>query len=408
MIVNDRALFLSGVLVSLHYCKHALRSGAAGGGSPVKLVYQAQNKNIATSVIDQSGRNVTSIGALISLSPALNEYSPSPLFALDVFGQAATVLHATLRTIGALIIRRIKYAREKLVLEDGGTIALDWVVQVRGMDVMLPDTAPVVVVQHGICGSAESEYLIHLVEKLAHRGYRVVVMVARGCGGLELTTPVPFSASRTSDLGHALRLVASRYRGARILALGFSLGAGITLRYLGEVGDQTPLSGAVCVSPYWDLLRPTAVMPVWGCVVGAAVKLYALIHREHFHDRLWNILTTLDIGGIDKLLAPIHGHESVEAYYSAANPIASSARIQVPTLAINAADDPLCNIDGCPIRRTESGELKPSAEMGPGLSALSRQPEATWAFPRAGCHGTAAGPIGCASSGSMQYAMHKE
>jgi predicted alpha/beta-fold hydrolase len=319
------------------------------------------------SVLHPDGRKAISIGTLVAGSPALTEYSPSPLFALDVFGQAATVLHATLRTIGALIIRRVKYSREKIVLEDGGTIALDWVAQIRGADVVLQDSAPVVVVQHGICGSAESEYLIHVVEKLVNRGYRVVVLVARGCGGLDLTTPVPFSASRTSDLRHALSLVASRYPRARILALGFSLGAGITLRYLGEVADQTPLSGAVCISPYWNLLRPTAMMPVWGFVVGAAVKLYALIHREHFRDKLWDIMTSWEIGGIDKHLAPIHGHESVEAYYSAANPIASSARIQVPTLAVNAADDPLCNIDGCPIRRTASGELLPSDAMGPGL-----------------------------------------
>lgn len=364
----DSSLFLAGLLFSLHNSKHNLRCGRAFGNPAVKVVFRGDTREGSPQDASiSSPPQYTSLRSLIAKCPALGDYAPSPLFALDVHGQATTMMHATLRTIGAILLRRVAYHREEVVLEDDGTIALDWVVRIRGVELSLPHDARVVMVQHGICGSSESEYLIHTVEKLSTRGYRVVVMVARGCGGLRLSTYLPFSASRTTDMAQALDLVASRYPASKILALGFSLGAGITLRYLGSVGDQTPLSGAVCVSPYWDLHIPTPVMPFWGGVVGSAVKLYALIHREHFKDVLFGIIASWSIKSIDSYLAPMHGHASVHDYYSSANPITSSAHITVPTLAVNASDDPLCSVDGCPVTQTATGDMIPSVHMGPGL-----------------------------------------
>lgn len=55
----------------------------------------------------------------------------------------------------------------------------------------------------------------------------VVVMVARGCGGVPLTTPEGFHAARISDFEYALQEIQRQRPRDRLYAAGFSLGAGL-------------------------------------------------------------------------------------------------------------------------------------------------------------------------------------
>ena len=74
--------------------------------------------------------------------------------------------------------------------------------------------------------------------KLSHR---VAVMVARGCGGLDLTTSTPFSAERTSDFNAAINLVHARYPQSPLFAMGFSLGGCLTIKYMADYAESTPV-----------------------------------------------------------------------------------------------------------------------------------------------------------------------
>lgn len=95
------------------------------------------------------------------------------------------------------------------------------------------------------------------------KGYDAVAFIARGCGGLQLTTPESFTAARTSDLQYAIHHIRALYPDRDIFAIGYSLGAGILLKYLGQTGDNSFLSAAVAVSPSWNFLLSTPVFEFW-------------------------------------------------------------------------------------------------------------------------------------------------
>ena len=97
-------------------------------------------------------------------------------------------------------------------------------------------------------------------------GYRAAVIIFRGCAssytyvtgfsffipdfcigeGVPLTSQLLYSAGHTDDTRQALIYINHRYPKALLLGIGFSLGANVLTRYLGEEGAQSRISSA-CV-----------------------------------------------------------------------------------------------------------------------------------------------------------------
>jgi uncharacterized protein len=71
-----------------------------------------------------------------------------------------------------------------------------------------------------------------------------------------LTTPQLYSAGHTDDLRTALLYISNLYPNAPLLGVGFSLGANVLTRYLGQEGEHSRL--------------------VAGCAIACVRLLYAL------------------------------------------------------------------------------------------------------------------------------------
>lgn len=175
-------------------------------------------------------------------------------------------------------------------------------------------------------------------------------MVARGCGGLELTSPVPFSAERTSDFNAAVTLVHERYPKSPIFAMGFSLGACLTVKYMADYADSTPVVGALAVCPPWDLNHPYSYtfQFFWSFFLATLLKGWALPHLWTLGREYWKLLLVPTMYSFDNVVAPLHGFKDADEYYRAASPVRVMSRISTPTLVLSARDDPVCNVDGCP------------------------------------------------------------
>ena len=101
----------------------------------------------------------------------------------------------------------------------------------------------------------------------------VLIFNKLGCGGLSLTTPESFTAARTSDLKECIQYLSESYPSRPLVAIGYSLGAGILLNYLGQQqeieeveaasGSNVKLKAAVACSPSWDFRIMTSVFPIW-------------------------------------------------------------------------------------------------------------------------------------------------
>jgi len=187
-----------------------------------------------------------------------NHYYHSPLCCIDFHGQISTSLQFFSRTILISISRAFKAPKRQLVnMEDGGTLALDWFLVSEPGD----GNDPIVVINHGLLGSSNSEYLVDIIRDLNGSGYNVCVVIMRGCGGLQFTSKTRFVWLQTIDLKYAIKKIQEIAPNSILYGLGYSLGAGILLKYLGELGNESPFRTCVCISPPWNIAKETRFDP---------------------------------------------------------------------------------------------------------------------------------------------------
>jgi predicted alpha/beta-fold hydrolase len=137
------------------------------------------------------------------------------------------------------------FRREILNLPDGDSTAVDWL----SAGDELPRSAPLLVVLHGLEGSAESSYARMLMQAALDRQWRPCVLHFRDCGDYRNQLPRRYHAGETGDIRYFLKTLHDQGQTGPIFAVGYSLGGNILLKYLGESGTDSRLqaAGAVCV-----------------------------------------------------------------------------------------------------------------------------------------------------------------
>ncbi|GAB5369714.1 hypothetical protein AAMO2058_001429200 [Amorphochlora amoebiformis] len=289
-------------------------------------------------------------------------YEPTPWLLVDHYGHLMTAL---VNLTQRLFTPKPTYKRRLLTLPDGGTVGLDWVKEEEiKKDPSIQGEKPFLLVMHGLCGDAESPYIVPLVRKATQDGYQVVVMVARGCGGVRLTSDVTFNAARTQDFASTVTHFREKFPERRIFAVGYSLGAGILAKYVGEQGDRCPLAGAACVSISFDFTKTTPHFWVWSRLkLVFDLKRYVRQNKSELKKNpkinLCKILNSVNVREFDShAVVPTNGYRDVDEYYRDASAVKVAHSMMTPTLAFVAEDDPVCCATGAPMN---------SAALGPGL-----------------------------------------
>jgi len=271
--------------------------------------------------------------AILARCPTLHlPYRPTPWAASP---------HLQLALLGAVSARTPPLAyhhEERLRLDDGGTVSLEWLDGSRA-------GAPVVAVLPTICGDAQS--VRGMVRALATAlGWHVVVLNRRGHGALPLTAPRFNTMGSTADLRVQLDAVRRRRPSSPLYVVGLSAGSGLLVRWLGEEGAEAPAAAAVAYCPGYDIERAfRRVHPLYDRYLARAVKRYFLDRHAHTLAGRpgWDALRgARGLGDFHDRLYPFAGYASPAAYYAASNPMPVAARIRVPLLTINADDDPVC------------------------------------------------------------------
>lgn len=264
---------------------------------------------------------------------------------------SAFVPHALLRgahaqTLYPALLRplpRLALAVERLDTPDGDFIDLGW----AGADA---PRAPIAVLVHGLGGGFESRYLLGLGARLGAAGWRVCALRLRGAG------PEPNRMARAYHHGDTadLRWLWHRLRQAHprrfIASVGWSLGGNITLKALGEEGDDAPVDVACAVSVPYQLhdcaehLRRGFARVYQNHLLTA---LKAMVRRKHAHTPLpapadvQRALAARDFFEFDDAFtAPLNGYADAADYYARAACGAFLPRIRVPALLLHARDDP--------------------------------------------------------------------
>ena len=276
--------------------------------------------------------------------PAINPARTMPLIEPSSYlapswlpgGHLQTIWPALFRPIGKVPARA-----ERLELDDGDFIDLAW----SGAS-----ASRLAILSHGLEADRHTGYIRGMAAALVRRGWDVLTWNFRGCGGEPNRLLRMYHSGATEDL-HAIVTHALAHHPARAIDLiGFSLGGNLTLKYLGErPADLSPrLHRAVAFSVPCDLACSSHKLSIPSNRLYMERFLIAMRAKIHAKKKLFP--DELDLAGLrrvrtfqqfdDRYTAPIHGFRDAADYWQRNSCRQFLPHITLPTLLINAANDP--------------------------------------------------------------------
>jgi uncharacterized protein len=203
---------------------------------------------------------------------------------------------------------------------------------------------------HGLEGSSNSQYVIGTGTKAWARGWNVVRMNVRNCGGTEELTPTLYHSGLSGDIRGVVNSLVEQDRLQNFALAGFSMGGNQVLKCVGEWGSEAPkqLRAACGVSPACDLSLSADALHrgqnriyEWWFLVGLFKRFRkkAELFPGRFDPKL--LKKVRSIREFDEYItAKYMGFEGAEDYYTKASSANVVDRISVPTLVLHSLDDP--------------------------------------------------------------------
>jgi len=260
----------------------------------------------------------------------------------DEFKPAWWLRSAHLQTLWPTLFRHHRgpaFVRERVELDDGDFVDLDIAGKHHPRTVLL---------LHGLEGSSKSPYMRGMASALESEGWRVVVLHFRGCSGEPNRLPRTYHSGDTADLGFVITLIRERYGTQPLTAVGYSLGANVLLKHLGESGLDSGLDAAAAIC------APMVLQVCAKRLQQGFSRFYQwwLLRslRHKLRRKTWPEPAPLDLTRLDThnsfrafdhaVTAPLHGFESADDYYQRVSGRQFVPRIQTSTLIIHSSDDP--------------------------------------------------------------------
>lgn len=233
--------------------------------------------------------------------------------------------------------------KERLECEDGDFIDIDWH-QAKGVK-----SSKVAIVSHGLEGHSRKKYPLGMAKIMTDHGWDVICLNFRGCSGEPNRLPRLYHSGVTDDIHHVIRHSLERSYES-VALIGFSMGGNQTLKYLGEDPDLVPeqVCGAVVFSVPCRLDDAGEVM---GRSSNRPYMRYFMKGlTEKMREKAIRFPEMVDTKGLDemktfepfddKYTAPIHGFKDAADYYRQCSSAQFLDAISVPTLIVQAQDDP--------------------------------------------------------------------
>jgi predicted alpha/beta-fold hydrolase len=238
------------------------------------------------------------------------------------------------------------YRRERLEFDDGDFIDIDW------LDNSIDK--PLVVLFHGLEGGSSSHYAQSIMGQLQELGWRGAVVHFRGCSGTPNRLPRAYHAGDSEEIDRILHKIRERCQSfgsnAHLYVVGISLGGNALLKWLGEQGKQAchVVDGAATVSVPLDLVAAGEALDsgfnrFYTQHFLSTLKKKALEKLDRFPG-LFDATAVTECATLyrfDNLVtAPLHGFSDTDEYWTLSSSKPWLRYIQVPTLVINARNDP--------------------------------------------------------------------
>jgi len=240
-----------------------------------------------------------------------------------------------------------KVDRERLELDDGDFIDLDWS-QTRSPQTLL--------ILHGLEGSIKSSYAQRMLNYCNYHQIAAVFMHFRGCSGEQNRLLRSYHSGETGDLNQVVEYLKNKGI-CRIALLGYSIGGNQVMKYMGEAKTSSVICCAIGISVPMTLSICSSTMNRGFAKIYQATLLGRLITKlklkktliEHSElsfpdpEKMQNF-QQFD----DHFTAPIHGFNSAHDYYEQSSSRQFLININKPSLIIQALDDPFMTTEVLP------------------------------------------------------------
>lgn len=267
--------------------------------------------------------------------PSPENYRPSPIFR-----------NGHLHTIYVSRSRKVvgpQYVRERIDTPDNDFMDLDWA---------RAGHSRIIILTHGLEGSSDRPYIRGMSNVLNANGWDAVAVNFRSCSGEPNLQPYSYHSGSSNDLKLVIEHVQKSY--AQIAGIGYSLGGNVLLKYLGEQGADSKLLGGVAFSVPCDLKGSAQQLTRWdnrlymwnfmrllkAKVEEKATRFPGIVDASEFD----SIKTFEEFD--NRYTAPLNGFKNAEDYWAQCHSKRVLPHIKVPTLLVNAKDDPFLS-DSC-------------------------------------------------------------
>ena len=231
-----------------------------------------------------------------------------------------------------------RFRRERWETPDGDFIDVDF-----AGDAALPRQ---MVLFHGLEGCSDSHYIRRLARDLPAAGWRVAVPHWRGCSGEPNRKPRAYHSGDSTEVDWILRKFSHP-----LDAIGISLGGNALLKWLGERGSAAApvVRRAAAISAPLDLPAAGRALDrglnrllytrmFLGTLRPKSLAKLALFPDLFDGERVRAARTFREFD--DVFTAPLHGFRGVDDYWTRASSGPWLEHIAVPTLVLNARNDP--------------------------------------------------------------------
>jgi hypothetical protein len=255
-----------------------------------------------------------------------------------------------IQTVYSSLFRREKklfFDKKIFSLSDGDFLECYWHHAEKKLD-----NSPIVVLFHGLAGSYKSPYIQGAIEALSKNGFDSVIMHFRGCTGNDNRLPRSYHSGDSGDALEFLKSIKNEFPKRALYAVGYSLGANMLLKLLGELKNNSLIEKAIAISPPMQLDACSARMNqgfsryyqyrLIKDLNLALEKKYDKHDMEKLlgikRDDIKNLKTFMDFDSA--YTAPIHGFKSAQEYYTKSSSKQYLKDIKTDTLIIHSSDDP--------------------------------------------------------------------